>query len=120
MKKRILYISIVVIFSIGFFLFGCSLHPNVEYKTILEKDKSLPYASEFGFTFDYPSDMFIFRNPSDTSFIAVVPNSFKANEDEPATGVVISVSRNEAQIACMRARLAVPVIGVAIFLLVLS
>ncbi|MCX6720456.1 MAG: hypothetical protein NTW11_01475 [Candidatus Staskawiczbacteria bacterium] len=96
--KKIIYIFTVVIFSVVFFLFGFSFHPNVEYKTILEKDKFLPYASEFGFTFNYPNDMFIFRNPEDTSFIAVVPSSFKANKDEPATGVVISVSSNTEKI----------------------
>jgi hypothetical protein len=93
-KNKIIYISITVVLSVGFFLFGFSFHPNVEYKTILIKNETQTYPSEFGFAFTYPKDMSILRDSEDESHIFVVQNLSGDNKDETATGVVISVGAN--------------------------
>jgi hypothetical protein len=56
------------------------------------------YNSELGFSFNYPKDMFVMNGsdgPEDNYRLFVIPNSYKDDENEELTAVVISASLNE-------------------------
>lgn len=56
---------------------------------------NLHFVSDLGFSFDYPKDMFVMVDPDTGSRIFVIPNSYKTNEGEELTAVVISAALNE-------------------------
>ena len=64
---------------------------------IAEATNTLQYISDLGFSFNYPSDMYIMPDPEE-SRVLVIPNSYKTNGNEPVTAVVISATLNDPPI----------------------
>jgi hypothetical protein len=84
--------------NIGFFnqrqdLVTASLSNN---PTTGETQGNPRYVSNFGFSFNYPTGTFVWSNP-DQDQLVIMPNSYKDNQNEPVTGVVISAMLNQSQ-----------------------
>jgi hypothetical protein len=80
MKKKLLYIGTLAVLSTGVYFLVAHQNPQ--------------YVSDLGFSFSYPTGMFVMTDP-DSPRIYVIPNSYKANKNEPLTAIVISTSPNE-------------------------
>lgn len=52
------------------------------------------YVSELGFSFNYPNDMYVMKDP-DVPRLFIISNSYKTNMDQPVTGIVITATPNE-------------------------
>ncbi|KKP31741.1 MAG: hypothetical protein A2312_02585 [Candidatus Staskawiczbacteria bacterium RIFOXYB2_FULL_32_9] len=55
------------------------------------------YYSELGFSFNYPSDMSVMSDPEDPH-LYIIPDSYKGNDNETLTAVVISAMLNDPQL----------------------
>ena len=95
--NNIVYIVIIVIFSLVFLFVGWQLHQLIPKSTVKSTtDELQTYVSGLGFSFDYPKDMTVIDGSDDTDGIfriLIVPNSYKAGS-QSMTAVVISASPN--------------------------
>lgn len=98
MRNNIVYIVITVILSLVSFSIGWQMHqPTPIPKEIPIISELTTYVSGLGFSFDYPKDMTIIDGSDgadDTFRVLIVPSSYKNDNNQNLTAVVISASPN--------------------------
>lgn len=59
------------------------------------------YASELGFSFNYPKDMFVMSDPTGPR-VLIIPNSYKTDKSKTLTAIVISAMLNNPPMTPLR------------------